>query len=62
MTNCVIFQKKKTPNSIRIGVHSLNDILGYFSPLLDGLTKQPHYNVSSGSSKHITAPHNLDEV
>jgi hypothetical protein len=43
-----------------MGVHSLNELLvsfeGYFSPLLDGLTKQPHYSVSSGSSKYITAP------
>jgi hypothetical protein len=53
-------KKKKNANFIRMGVHSLNELLvsfeGYFSPLLDDLTKQPHYSVSSGSSKHITAP------
>jgi hypothetical protein len=40
------FSKKKPPNSIRMGGHSLNELLvsfkGYFSPLIDGLTKQPH--------------------
>ncbi len=60
MTDCVIFSRKKTLNSIRMGVHCLKDtkmsFKGYFSPLLDGLTKQPHYNVSSGSTKHIAAP------